>query len=715
MPPTITPNGTLSYQVAPDANSNATVTVFLVDNGGTANGGQNTSAPAAFVISVTPVTQPPTFTPGPAQSANLDGGAAPVLYTVPNWATNITPGPANQTGETVSFIVTNNNPGLFTSQPSISPTGTLTYATAPVRQGSATVTVTLANNGSTANGGDTTSTPVTFVINVFPVNQAPSFTPGPDETSTVYAGVLTVPNWATNIASGPAGQQGETVSFLVTNDNNALFTVQPSIAPNGTLTYQSSTQAGTANVTVFLQNNGGTANGGHNSSASVTFTITIQPIVVASNSADILWVAQVYRDVLKREIQPYEEAYWTSVFESGGTRLQVAQEILNSDEYHTVYIKNLFQTFLDNPANPTDISNYLTLYHDGWTDEQVKAEIMASAVFSHIWGDTNAGFLNGVYTDVLGFPVDNVGTSFWLPQLDAGVSRYQVALGILEAPGADSDVVGAGYEQLLHRNGSDGLTYWTNILQAGSPDEAVAAGLLASPEYGLNATTTGYNSQPDQNWLNQVYLDTLGRTPSSNEVAAALLQIRQGLRYNTLALGLLNSPEYIGDVASAAAAKILNQPAGSAAPGQDVTDLSQGATIEQVESVMYGTAAFYLQQGGDTDLGFLQALYQDALGRPLDTAGENFYLAQLSAGDTSPNTLADPSSNAVRENVALQVLTSPEAQGDLISAAYLKFLDRPVDSASAGYWASMRAGGLTDQQFYAQLLGSPEYYTKHSS
>ena len=178
----------------------------------------------------------------------------------------------------------------------------------------------------------------------------------------------------------------------------------------------------------------------------------------------------------------------------------------------------------------------------------------------------------------------------------------------------------------------------------------------------MNATVNGYNSQPDQNWLNQVYVDTLGRNASAAEIGAGILQIRQGVRYNTIALGIVNGPEYTGDVAAAAAVKILGLPTGSTAPSQDVAYLSQGYTIEQVKAVMYGTTAFYTEQGGGTDLGFLEALYQDALGRPLDAAGESFYEAQLSAGATSSITISDSSADPVREWVALQVLTSPEPQ-----------------------------------------------------
>ena len=53
------------------------------------------------------------------------------------------------------------------------------------------------------------------------------------------------------------------MTFNVTNDNNALFSVQPAIASNGTLTFTPAPNAfGSATVTVSLSDNGGTANGG---------------------------------------------------------------------------------------------------------------------------------------------------------------------------------------------------------------------------------------------------------------------------------------------------------------------------------------------------------------------------------------------------------------------------------------------------------------------
>src|SRR5690606_2765431 len=92
--------------------------------------------------------------------------------TVSGWATGISPGPANEADQTVSFnIVSVSNPSLFSTLPAISPTGTLTYTPAPNANGSALITVSLSDNG----GGANTSATKTFQISVTPVNDAPSF------------------------------------------------------------------------------------------------------------------------------------------------------------------------------------------------------------------------------------------------------------------------------------------------------------------------------------------------------------------------------------------------------------------------------------------------------------------------------------------------------------------------------------------------------------
>ena len=81
---------------------------------------------------------------------------------ITGWATDISAGPANEAGQALSFLVSSDNPALFSAQPAVSPTGTLTYDPAPNANGSATVSVRIQDNGGTANGGVDTSAPQAF-------------------------------------------------------------------------------------------------------------------------------------------------------------------------------------------------------------------------------------------------------------------------------------------------------------------------------------------------------------------------------------------------------------------------------------------------------------------------------------------------------------------------------------------------------------------------
>ncbi|MES2793576.1 MAG: Ig-like domain-containing protein, partial [Planctomycetota bacterium] len=291
--PAIGLDGTLTYTLAPNANGTAIVSVTLSDNGSTANGGENTSPAQTFTIAVTAVNDAPSF--ALPSSPNLDQTVledAAVVQQVAAFATNISAGPIDEVGQTLTFHVTTDNPGLFTTPPAIDPiTGNLTYTLAPNAFGIANVTVTLSDTGTTSNGGVDTSAPQTFTISVTGVNDAPSFAliSNPNQTVLEDAAPQNVTGFATNIAAGPANESSQILTFHVTNDNNSLFLVQPSIDPlTGNLTYTLAPNAnGSATVTVGLSDDGGTSNGGVDTSGSQTFTITATAVNDAPVADDI--------------------------------------------------------------------------------------------------------------------------------------------------------------------------------------------------------------------------------------------------------------------------------------------------------------------------------------------------------------------------------------------------------------------------------------------
>ncbi|MEZ4610447.1 MAG: hypothetical protein R2838_09435 [Caldilineaceae bacterium] len=87
-------------------------------------------------------------------------------------------------------------------------------------------------------------------------NTPPSFTPGSDislrQDDPPYSAV-----WATAISTGGPDEIGQSVGFLVSNDNRALFSVQPTISKVGTLSFELAPDAaGVANLSVYLQDDG---------------------------------------------------------------------------------------------------------------------------------------------------------------------------------------------------------------------------------------------------------------------------------------------------------------------------------------------------------------------------------------------------------------------------------------------------------------------------
>ncbi|MGJ0483224.1 MAG: kelch repeat-containing protein, partial [Methylomicrobium sp.] len=233
--PTVDASGNLTYTLAANANGSATITLALSDNGGTANGGVDTSSPQSFTITVNAVNDAPSFTKGANQTVYENSGA----HAVSPWATSISKGPADESGQVLTFNVTGNtNASLFSAGPTVDASGNLSFTSATNVSGSATITLTLSDNGGTANGGVDTSSPQTFTITVDAINHAPTFTKGANQTVNEDAGAQTVNGWATAISAGPANESGQVLTFNVTGNTNAsLFSAGPAVDASGNLTY----------------------------------------------------------------------------------------------------------------------------------------------------------------------------------------------------------------------------------------------------------------------------------------------------------------------------------------------------------------------------------------------------------------------------------------------------------------------------------------------
>ena len=188
----------------------------------------------------------PSFTVGPNQSAPASSGAKSIA----GWATAISSGPNES--QTLDFIVTSTNPGLFSVAPAVSPTGTLTY-TPTASTGTSTVSVRIHDNGGTANGGVNQSAIQTFTITNTTPNTAPTIS---------------------NITNRTINEDGKTgaVAFTVGDaqtPNSLVVTATSSnttLVPNANITFPDTTGTGRSlSITPAANQNG---------SATITVTVS---------------------------------------------------------------------------------------------------------------------------------------------------------------------------------------------------------------------------------------------------------------------------------------------------------------------------------------------------------------------------------------------------------------------------------------------------------
>jgi hypothetical protein len=262
-------HGTLAatYTPAADYNGLDSLTYRAYDGAAFSNVG-------TINITVLPVNDSPSFTKGADQSVAEDAGAQSVM----TWATGISAGPANESSQTLRFLVSNDNNALFEVQPAIAPDGTLTYKAAADANGSAIVMVQVQDNGGTSNGGVDSSGAQTFTLTITPVNDAPSFTAGANQAVSALSGYQKVSSWASGFVAGPADEASQTELgyTVVSNSNPALFMIAPAVAADGTLSYMPKPGAGgIATIGVTVRDSGGTANHGVDTSVVRTSTITI--------------------------------------------------------------------------------------------------------------------------------------------------------------------------------------------------------------------------------------------------------------------------------------------------------------------------------------------------------------------------------------------------------------------------------------------------------
>lgn len=253
-------NGTLSgfnsatgaFTYTPATNYNGPDSFTFKANDGTADSNVGTVS-----ITINAINDTPSFTIGANQTVLEDAGT----QTAASFITGISKGPADESGQILTFTVTNDNNSLFFGQPAISSGGTLTYTPAANENGSATVTVSLSDNG----GGANTTGEQTFTITVNPVNDVPNtnddaYSVDEDSVLTIEAPGVLENDTDTEDNSLAAVLVSSTINGTLSLDEDGGFVYTPNTDFHGTdsFTYKAKDtelgNVGTVTITVSSEN-----------------------------------------------------------------------------------------------------------------------------------------------------------------------------------------------------------------------------------------------------------------------------------------------------------------------------------------------------------------------------------------------------------------------------------------------------------------------------
>jgi hypothetical protein len=274
-------------------------------------------------------------------------------------------------------------------------------------------------------------------------------------------------------------------------------------------------------------------------------TIANHPLVMPP--ANVMLVESLYLDLLGRLPDAAGQAVWQHLLDAGVPRELVAQAIINSPEYLIHQVQDLYARLLGRPADPVGLQGAVAALAGGMSFGLLEAILLGSAEYQNRHGATPAGFLQGVYADLLGRPISSAEAALWGQLLAAGQSPALVAALIANSVEAVQSLVNARYRHFLRRNAEPAASQALTRALLGSPSNLLSGFLLDE----LLATSVEHITRViprellELAYFAKVSHDLLGHSPDPGALTQWMAQISQGVsREQVVYNNILTSDEF---------------------------------------------------------------------------------------------------------------------------------------------------------------------------
>ncbi|HEX7447899.1 MAG TPA: DUF4214 domain-containing protein, partial [Pirellulales bacterium] len=250
-------------------------------------------------------------------------------------------------------------------------------------------------------------------------------------------------------------------------------------------------------------------------------------------------------------------------------------------------------------------------------------------------------------------------------------------------------------------------------------DDASSAVATSSAKISEELLPDGSVGTANERFISELYRDLLHRQVDASALPFWSDQLAQGQTRLQVAEAIIKAamPNELGnDLVQGMYQKFLGREADAGGLAYWSGVLNHN-TLEDTEAALVATPEFFAQAGG-TNNGYIDRLFQVALGRAPDASGRGQFEADLAAGMS-------------REQIAQIVFSSHEYHQDLVGGYYrspvdnndrsdtavsflddLDFLDRPADLNGLAAFTAALDHGTAEQQIWADFLSSDEFFAK---
>jgi hypothetical protein len=211
---------------------------------------------------------------------------------------------------------------------------------------------------------------------------------------------------------------------------------------------------------------------------TLTITVTEQP--------NDKFLIHLYTDMIGQQ-DASGEAFWATQLVKGASRPAVAYAFTQTPQYLSGLVSRLYTNVMGRPVDQQGSDYWVSRLRTGLNPEGLAASLVASdeRFASASFGNNNIDtFIAATYRAMLGRSPDSAGAGYWHDFLYGGGQRWKLSLDFAYSPEWANSTVTRMYT-LFHLGTGDtaGMSYWAGQVLGGMPDDTLASNLAGSQQY----------------------------------------------------------------------------------------------------------------------------------------------------------------------------------------------------------------------------------------